>query len=230
MEKNSFLNNKRILIVAPHPDDESICNGGLIMLAKKVRALVFVLYMSVGESRQFLTGKTTGVSRLIEVKKASKFGNFNYKIAFEGEPFMRLDSLPQKNLIEKIEDVCEKFKPDVVAIPFRQSFDQDHRATASACITAFRPLPKNLRHQPAIILESEEPHSWTNQDAFKPNTFFDISDVFEDKIKLLKCHETQLRDDPFSRSPENLRRLAGLRGCEASVRYAEAYHLLKQVI
>lgn len=225
-----MFKDKRILIVASHPDDEATCSGGFIMRAKKEGGSVFVLYMSIGKSRQFSTGKTNANIRIAEAKKASEFGNFSYEFAFEGEPFMRLDSLPQKELIEKIEDISEKFKPGIVIIPFRESFDQDHRATASACITAFRPLPKNLLHQPEMILEAEEPYTWGQQNVFSPTLYLDISDVFEEKIKLLKCHKTQLREDPFPRSPENLKRLAGIRGCEASVEFAEAYTLLKQVI
>lgn len=224
---NSFLKDKKIFIIAPHPDDEAICNGGLIMLAKKQKAKVHVMYMAIGKSRQFLTGQTNENLRIPEMKDASKFGKFSYTIAYIGDPFMRLDTVPQKDLIEKIEDESEKFKPDLVVIPFRYGFDQDHRAAALACITAFRSTPKNLRHQPTIILECEEPYLWTTNQPTAPNLYFDISDVFEEKIKLLKCHKTQLRDDPFSRSPDNLRRIAGIRGCEISTKYAEGYNLLR---
>src|SRR3989338_3723617 len=203
-----MLNDKKVLIVAPHPDDEAICCGGLIMLAKEKGAKVFVLYMAVGASRQFLTGKTTNKERLPEIKKAASFGNFDYKIGFDGDEFMRLDSLPQKSLIEIIEDVSHGFKPDIVTIPFSGSFDQDHRAVSTACLTAFRPLPKQLRHQPKVILESEEPYSWTVNTTFLPNFYFDISDLLEAKLKLLTCHQTQVRQDPFPRSPDNLKRLA----------------------
>lgn len=222
-----MLKGKRILIIAPHPDDEAICCGGLIMLAKKVGAKVFVIYGSVGNSRQLVTGKTDSVSRLGEVKKAAEYGGFKYSIMFQGEEFMKLDIIPQKRIIEEIEDKIDEFKPDIVCVPFKDSFDQDHRALFSASITALRPIPKNLRHQPKIILESEEPYSWSNHTSFHSNFYFDISDVFDNKIKLLKCHKTQLRDDPFSRSPENLERLAGFRGVEISTRYAESYNLLK---
>lgn len=225
--KKNFLYKKRVLIVSPHPDDEAISCGGLIMLAKQQKAIVYVLYVAVGESRQFLTGKTSANTRIPEINKASKYGNFKYKIIFQGKEFMRLDSLPQKELIEAIEDTLEKFKPDLVCIPYRFSFDQDHRAVAAACITATRPIPKNLRHQPAIIVEAEEPYSWTTSNIFHPNLYFDISDVFEEKIKLLKCHITQVRKDPFPRSPENLKRLAGIRGSEISTKYAESYNLLR---
>lgn len=222
-----MLSNKKVLIVAPHPDDEAISSGGLIMLCKKHSSKVLVLYISVGFSRQFVTGSTTEKERMLEIAKASKFGNFEYKIAFQGESFTKLDTLPQKDLIEIIEDASHEFKPDIVCIPFRNSFNQDHRAVSLASITAFRPLPRDLRHQPKIVLESEEPYSWTTGEIFKPNFYFDISNCIEDKLDLLRCHKTQLRDDPFSRSPDNLRRLAGSRGCEISVKYAEGYNLLR---
>lgn len=222
-----MIKNKKILIISPHPDDEAIGCGGLIMLAKQEGASVFVHYISVGTSRQFLTGKTTAKERILEIKEAAKFANFKYKISFQENEFMKLDSLPQKEIIEKIEDANEEFKPDIVCIPFRRSFDQDHRAVSLACITAFRPIPSTLRHQPKIILEYEEPYSWSESEPFKPNFYFDLSSVFKQKIALLKCHKTQIRKDPFPRSPQNLERLAGIRGCEIGTRFAEAYNLLK---
>lgn len=221
------LKDKKILIVSSHPDDEAICSGGLIMKGAREKAKVFVLYMAVGFSRQFLTGQTNAIERKKEMKKASSYGKFGYYLVFEGDDFMRLDKLPQKNLIEQIEDASQKFEPDIVVLPFRHSFDQDHRAVASACITAFRPLPEDIRHQPKIILEAEEPYSWNNGCPFDPNFYVDISGLLDKKIKLLEKHKTQLRPDPFPRSPENLKRLAGLRGAEVGVKYAEAYRLLR---
>lgn len=221
-----LLGNK-IMIVAPHPDDEAISSGGLVMFGKKHSSKVLVLYISVGFSRQFVTGKTTEKERMPEIANASKLGNFEYKIAFQGESFTKLDTLPQKDLIEVIEDTSHEFKPNIVCIPFRNSFNQDHRAVALASIAAFRPLPQTLRHQPKVILESEEPYSWTIGEVFKPNFYLDISDHMEEKLDLLSCHKTQLRDDPFPRSVENLKRLAGVRGAEIGVKFAEAYNLIK---
>lgn len=225
--QKSILTNKTILILAPHPDDEAICSGGLIMRAKHEAAKVFVLFGSVGFSRQFLTNETNARERLKELKKASRYGNYSYDIIFQGDEFMRLDTVAQKILIERIEDATQKNKPDIVVIPNRNSFDQDHRAFADACITAFRPLPPALRHQPKTVLECEEPYTWGGSEAFIPNFFVDISQYFEEKIRLLKYHATQLREDPFPRSPNNLLRLAGMRGCEIGTQYAEGYKMLR---
>lgn len=222
-----MFDKKTILIVAPHPDDEAICCGGLIMKAQREKAKIFVLFMAVGYSRQFLTGKTNTTERLKELKNAAKYGNYSWSIAFKGKPFMRMDSLPQKDLIEKIEDTMQKVKPDIVCIPQRDSFDQDHKAIANACVTALRPLPSTLRHQPTWILEAEEPYMWSSSKQNPINLYIDISDVFHEKIQLLKQHATQLREDPFPRSPENLERLAGMRGCDIGKNYAEGYTLLR---
>jgi len=228
MFPSSMLKGKKILIIAPHPDDEVIGCGGIIMLAKQKQAKVLVLFMSVGYSRQLVTKQTNADKRIKETDKAAKYGNFTYKIAFQGKQFMRLDTVPQKELIEKIEDTSYDFKPDIVCIPFRYSFDQDHRAVSTASITAFRPLPQSLTHQPRIILEYEEPYSWTTDKQFLPNFYINISSVIKEKIMLLKQHKTQLRKDPFPRSPKNLQRIAGIRGAEIGIAYAESYSLLRE--
>ena len=58
---------------------------------------------------------------------------------FEDKYFVELDTLPQKKLIDLIEDYIEDKKPDLVFIPMGNSYNQDHRATFEASITALRP-------------------------------------------------------------------------------------------
>lgn len=218
------LKDKKILIIAPHPDDEALDSGGLIMKAKKEGAEVFVLYMATGSSRQFSNGKTFEQDRVIEANNASSYGGFNYVIAFQGIS-TKVDTMAQKDLIEYIENTTRDFKPDMVVIPYLNSYSQDHRAVAQACISAFRPIPANLHWQPKMILEVEEPTFWPV--VSNPNLYIDISDVMDEKIELYKCHKTQVVEEPHHRSCENLRRMAGVRGSEIGVKYAEAYKLLK---
>jgi len=219
-----ILKNKKILIISSHPDDEAICSGGFIMLAKKEKAKVSVLYMATGTSRQFQNGETLEQDRIVETENAAAYGGFECKIVFRGVS-TKIDTIPQKEIIEAIEDVVTDFKPNIVVIPNRNSYSQDHRAVATACISAFRPIPESLHPQPQMILEIEEPTTWPV--GFTPNFFVDISEVFGEKIKLYKCYRSQVTQDPQYRSPENLERLAGFRGSEIGVKYAEAYNLLK---
>lgn len=219
-----MLKDKNILIISSHPDDEAICSGGLIMKAKKEEASVFVLYMATGGSRQFTNGRTYEEDRINEAKNASQYGNFAYQIGFKGTS-TKLDLVSQKELIETIENIVKDFKPEIVVIPYRNSYSQDHRAVAEASIAAFRPMPEYLHPQPKMILEIEEATRWPV--ASNPNFYIDISDVMDEKIELYKCHTTQFVEEPHPRSFDNLRRLAGLRGSEIGVQYAEAYTLLR---
>lgn len=217
------LKDKRILIISPHPDDEAICAGGLIMRAKKEKAKVFVLFMATGNSRQFINGKTTKQIRSKEAEAASEYGNFDYSIAFTSAATI-LDTIPQKEMIEAIENMVDEFKPEIVIIPYRNSYNQDHRAVAEACITAFRPMPHSLHHQTNIILEMEEPYGWTT--GLVPNFYVEIN--IEEKILLYYCHNTQIPENPrHPRSSENLVTLSMLRGTNIDVQYAEAYKLIR---
>jgi len=220
------LRNRKILIVSPHPDDEVIGCGGLIAKALSNGAKVFVLYMAVGKCRQLVTGGTDEDTRIKEIKSVAAAGGFGYKIQFVGDEFMRLDSLPQKTLIDAFEDIISEQKPDIVCLPCHYSFDQDHRAVFNAGMTAVRPIPQKVRHLVPVVLEYEEPYSWTVEAVFKPNFFIPLSkDELDKKIKLLKLHATQMREQPHSRSVENIRRLAGIRGADIGVDAAEAYSL-----
>lgn len=221
------LNNKNILIISPHPDDEVIGCGGLIAKCKLTNSNLSVLYVTVGSSRQLVTGKTDFKTRNSEIKNVSKYGNFDYKILYKNKYFVELDTVPQKKLINLIEDYIEKQKPEIVFIPMGNSYNQDHRATYQASMAALRPTPVDIRHMVKNVLVYEEPYSWTLNKNFEPNIYLDTEDVEGEKIKLMKLHLTQHREFPFARSKENLIARMKIRGSECGLKSAEAYQLLR---
>lgn len=223
----------KVLIVSPHPDDEALGCGGLIGKCLKEKAKLYIYYLTVGESRQLVTGKTERKTRLTEIEAVRKLTKAKIKIGYVGEEFCRLDTVPQKELIEMIEDVIVSFKPSLTAIPSYSSYNQDHRAVYDACMTALRPVPKNIRHFVPYVLEFFEPYLWSVRPQSKPNLYLDLGESYKDKslldfkISLYKCHKTQARKDPFPRSANNLIRLAHIYGKEIGVETAEAYHLIR---
>ena len=68
------------------------------------------------------------------------------------------------------------------------------------------------------------------ENIFIPNYFVDISDTFRMKLKLLNIYESEMGEHPFPRSNRNIEALAVFRGATCGVKYAEAFHLLKQII
>jgi len=229
------INQKtKLLVISPHPDDEALGCGGLIGKCLKEKTRVFILYISVGDSRQLVTKSTKENVRLQEIRAVKKFTKAETKIVFKGAQFCRLDTVPQKDLIETIEDVIEKFKPTIITIPSSSSYNQDHRAVYDACMAAIRPVPKTIRHFVPYVLEYFEPYLWSSRDTKQANVFLNLSERYEKgnlldfKINFYKCHKTQVREDPHPRSPENLIHLAHTYGKEIGVDIAEAYHLIRE--
>ena len=219
------LKGKKVLIVSPHPDDEIISCGGLISRCKKEGAELFVFYICVGKTRQLVTGSTNEDIRMKETADVAKFCSFKYKFLFIGDQFVRLDGVDQKDIADPIEDAIQEFKPDIICIPYRDSYNQDHRAVFTACITALRPVPRTVRHMPSVVLEYDEPYLWSVSDnGFKPNFFVELSEeMVKSKIEAMKLHATQDRPDPFARSGENLRRWLEIRGKEIGAHAAEGF-------
>lgn len=219
----------RILVVSPHPDDEIISCGGLIELARVRAATVHVTYVVVGSSRQLVTGGTSAEPRKAEMAAVSREAGFSYDLLYEGEEFLRLDTLPQVELVNRIEDRIQSYQPDIVVVPPATSYDQDHRAVYNACMTALRPIPTEVRHFVPVVLMCEEPYSWGSAEHPRVNFYIDLTGLEPAKAAYMKLHATQDRQEPFSRSGPNLTRLLRLRGAEIGRSAAEAYVLLRGV-
>ena len=231
------INNKtRLLVVSPHADDEAIGTGGLIGKVKKEGGGVFVVYMGVGDSRQLVTGKTCGCDRLAEIEAAQKFAGIHTHVMYVQKDHVTLDTVPQKEMVEKLDDIIEDFQPNIMAVPASSSYNQDHRATFEVCMAALRPTPREMRHYVDHVLEYFEPYYWGARLMKTPNAYLDLAqphgegNLLDFKLALYECHATQVREEPFARSVQNLERWAHIYGKEAGVQLAEAYHVLRTTV
>ena len=231
--------DRRVLVVAPHADDEAIGCGGLILKAVQQGAEVYILVVSVGDLVRVGDGgeKRTGTERVDEVEKVRRFlGATRAEVVMTDEHrHLRLDSLPRRDLVAVLEREAElsiqKIKPHLVLLP-APSYNQDHEAVCKAGLTACRPHdPKALAVPPAVWLYEYPPNSWClPQDRFVPNVYVDITQHLDGKIKSYQLYESQARAGLHQNSPENIRTLALLRGKEAGVEAAEAYQALRLLL
>ncbi|MFH0918445.1 MAG: PIG-L family deacetylase [Candidatus Omnitrophota bacterium] len=94
-ELGIFEKNERILILAPHPDDEAIACGGIIQKALKAGAQVRIVYLTSGDHNEF-------AFIVYEKRLTFRQGEFIYlgKIRQqESIKAMKFLGLPEKNLV-----------------------------------------------------------------------------------------------------------------------------------
>lgn len=234
-----FLSKQRLLVVAPHADDETTGSGGLIAKIKDAGGKVFVMVVSVGDLEHFDTsGKTThSKTRKEELADAMKcLGVDDYEILIEdSEVHLRLETLPRRDLIDLIERKgklsTEKTKPTMIVLP-APSFNQDHEAVYKAGITACRPHLATTKSFQNFVLIADAPQlTWSGPPFFKPNFYVDISGQFlERKLESYACHKSQIRPSPSQAGIDALRLLAEMRGREISVAAAEAFECYRFVV
>lgn len=231
--------NERLLIVAPHPDDEILGCGGLIARVKRDGGKVFVLFLTVGDTQDYSkTGLSTQSQRLEEIKNVADFFRFDgWKVSFKGELYhLKLDQVPQKELIDEIENGVDislnSINPTIVAVTSENDYNQDHRAAARAVYTAVRPAPNSVKSFQKIVLsyESVMTAQWWKDESTTPNFFINISEKEVNlKIKALKLYKTQIRFGAHPRSAESIKSFAKYRGIFAGSQFAEGYFLKRFV-
>lgn len=235
----SFLARQRLLVVAPHADDETAGAGGLIARVKEAGGKVFVMVLSTGDLLHFdATGKKTRkATRRQELSEAMNVLEVDdWEIVYEDTSLhLRLETLPRRDLTEQIERkarlATEKTRPTMIVLP-APSYNQDHEAVYKAGLTACRPHLARLKAFQNFVLVADAPQlAWGTTAPFRPNFYVDISGPYlERKLKAYACHRSQIRPEPSQAGLGALRLLAEARGREISVPAAEAFECRRFVV
>lgn len=228
---DEFLSKQRLLVVAPHSDDETLGCAGTIARMRDLGAEVFVIVVSVGEVAHYgVKKKVSGEVRADELESVMKYLNVNdFDILYRSDKYhLRLDSIPRRDIVALLEKdsrlAIDRVKPSMIAVP-AISYNQDHEVVFRACFTACRPHLPQFKPFQRIFLSYDNPAiSWsTEREKFHPNFYIDISAYLDKKLKAVELHKSQLKLSPHHASVESVGFLAKVRGREISVDAAEAY-------
>ena len=234
---DGFLSRERLLVIAPHADDETIGCGGLIARTKAEGGQVFVQVLTVGDLDHY-DGKdhaVAGNTREKELAAAMEvLAVDDWEILIkDSDLHLRLDHIPRRDLVNLFERdsrlAIDNVRPTMLAIP-APSFNQDHEAVYKAAITACRPHLASLKPFQRTVLVADSPQLAWGAVPFRPNWYVDITDHLELKLRAFEKHESQQRPSPHMGGLDTLRLLAEMRGREISVGAAEAYQCLRFVI
>ena len=216
---------KKILVVAAHPDDETLgCGGSLLKHKANGDEINWLICTTIDKNQNYYQ------TREKEINKVSKLYAFNSVHSLRLKT-IKIDEYSISKLIEKISKVINKVKPNIIYLPFKGDVHSDHRRIFEAsysCTKSFRyPFIKKI-YMMETLSETEFAPS-TKEDSFIPNTFVDISKHMDKKIQLMQIYKNEIGKHPFPRSERNIRALATYRGATAGCDYAESFMLLKEV-
>ena len=223
-----MIQPNKILVIAPHPDDETLGAGGTIVKLSKLGAKVSILFVS-GHMPPLYTEKEYKLIKNESHKALKILGVKNCQ--FLDIPATKVHEIPISELNKKIKDYLDQIKPDTVLIPFADRHI-DHRTIFDSSMVACRPTGK---HFPSTVL-AYETLSETHWNApyveanFVPDLFFNIDNAIDTKISALRKYKSQINNKAPSRSLDAVKALARFRGSQNGCKYAEGFKVLRIIL
>jgi len=211
-------------------------SSGLMARLAAGGARLHVIYGAVDGFHHYgIERETTLEERVAEIEHVlALFGErCTYEIAYAGEDMIeRLDSLPQRDLVDRFEAALNQHEPELLLLPAVPDYDQDHRAVYAAGLAAARPIARAFGKWlvPSVLTYEMAKLQYTGSSLPRFASFVDITDVIETKLEAVRRYATMLRPVPHIRSLEGVAALATVRGAEIGVRYAEAFGVVRTVL
>lgn len=218
----------RVLVMAPHPDDEVIGVGGTI--AKRVNAGddVYVCVVTKGQEPMF--SKEFVEQGRKECREAdAKLGVA--ETIFLDFPAVMLETVSRHELNGKISDLIQTLNPEEIYIPHRGDMQLDHQMVVDSVMVAVRPRGKYYPKR-VYAYETLSETGWNipnTVNEFIPTVYEDISPFIDKKIEAMRIFESQLAQFPAARSLDAIEALAKFRGATVNVEAAEAFNLIREI-
>jgi LmbE family N-acetylglucosaminyl deacetylase len=231
------LRNKRIMVVAAHPDDEILGAGATMnRLIKNYGAVIRVVILGEGITSRADFRDTNMWQLELEthrrnIEKAKSAIGYQ-ELSIHNFPDNRFDTVALLDIIKVIEKEKKSFQPEVIFTHFGGDLNIDHKKTFEAVMTACRPLQNEMVR---TIFSFEVPSSteWSASSEpghFIPNVFTEIKEEdLKAKIAAMESYEYESRIFPHPRSSEALSVLARRWGIAVGRSYAEAFMLVRNI-
>lgn len=218
----------RVLVFAPHPDDEIIGVGGTI--AKRIQNgdEVYVCIVTKALDTMFpreLIKQGRKECREADAKLGVK------ETIFLDFPAVMLETVPRYELNGKISEVVQRIRPDEVYIPHRGDMQLDHQMVVDSAMVAVRPRG-NYYPKRVYAYETLSETGWNipnTVNEFIPTVYEDISGTLKAKLEAMNIFQSQLAPFPAARSIGAIEALARYRGATVNVNAAEAFNLIREI-
>lgn len=220
--------NKKILVVAAHPDDEVLGMGGTLIKLANDGAVLYIAFLSKGETSR---GRKIANEKLRTLQAEKVANTITAKLYWLANfPDNEFDSISLLQVTKVVEAIINKINPDVIYTHHHGDLNIDHRITFQSVMTACRPGKTSVKEIYNFeVLSSTEWQAKIEGRIFLPNVYVDIGNYIEDKVSLVGMYAREIGIFPFPRSKVGIKTLARYRGMESGLHFAEAFRLIRGV-
>ena len=207
----------RILVLSPHPDDESLGCGGTLRKHVDDGDIVSVVFITSGE--QGGHGRPAEVMRRVreaEAARAARTLGVEH-IEFWGEPDGALRATSA--VVDRLRRKISELRPHLIYLPHEREAHPDHRAVARALRAAMRDNNGGA-HRPAVRMFEV----WTPIE--RMDVIVDITPYIEVKLKAIRKYRSQCQVMRFDDAARGLARYRGEMHSWPEGEYAEVFALL----
>ena len=210
------------MAIGAHPDDIEFGCGGTLFRHKQQGDNIVMVVMTNTKSISGVTGESLRTEE--ELQSESEGSAHILGCDLEFLPFTDLKVPFSFESVSKLEKLMIKYDIDTVYTHWGGDTNQDHVATLKTTMASARLLPNVLCYEQLPVPRITNVYPTANY-------YVDITDIFNEKIKMCECHDSQLKKYKKQGFDvlDGLEVLARYRGNQIGVKYAEAFDVLKMV-
>jgi LmbE family N-acetylglucosaminyl deacetylase len=235
-----LTSSDRVMVLAPHPDDESLATGGLLQCAVSARAALRVIFLTDGENnpwpQRFIewrwrigpdqTERWRRRRQAESLAALKVLGVAPEDVAFVSMPDQGLTNLLLSHGLKTaglLVDEIRRWRPTVLVEPARMDLHPDHSAAAVLIELAMKQLgPVPVPRRIAFVVHA----LGLSQELRGEGAMTLTADQQETKRRAIRCHASQTRLRPkgllaMAREYENFHEIEAME--------KEAVHPVQQV-
>ncbi|WAH35998.1 bacillithiol biosynthesis deacetylase BshB2 [Alicyclobacillus dauci] len=184
---------RHLLLVFPHPDDESFGKAGTVILFTKAGTPATLICGTLGEMGRnmgkpaFATRESLPLIRKAELEDACQALGID-DLRLLGLRDKTVEFEDPEEIADKIEAVIREVNPSIVMTYYpKYGVHPDHDALSEATVRAVKRLPKSER--PVIYASAVTNNA--SEVLGPPDFEFDVSEVYEEKMAAMRAHKSQ---------------------------------------
>jgi LmbE family N-acetylglucosaminyl deacetylase len=227
-----------VMTINAHPDDQEFTVAGTLAKWARAGSEIYVVCITSGDAGSNDPSKDAAYKPELALLREAEQMAAGRVLGVKETVFLRHpdgELQPTLPLRRELTRLIRKYKPEAVICgdPTARFYGNsymnhpDHRAAADAACDAVFPSAGTRLIFPELLAEGWEPHSVKRlylHGSEKPDTWINISETIDVKIRALRCHRSQVGDG--EELEERMREWAAEDGKPRGMKYAEALRVM----